>query len=270
VRLDGPPAVPGAPGAVALRPLGRTSRMAVHGRRSSGRLCSWIRLGAWPEPQSRCSTCCHILESDAYVVVSACACLATGSWVSCADRCESIKAAATKFGSSKTGRMCVRCTDERRTRLGEPIEQMDNDPVVSRTVIDFNSVYVIESLPDGDFKTGQDLYDSIVFPESVRLEGLHTEFAVAKTKDELARRLALISRNAKLGNHKPIIHIEAHGTDDGIALADGSVMDWRTLIPFYGDINQSCKMNLIVVAISCMGWNLAPASASGAPRSAAT
>ena len=133
---------------------------------------------------------------------------------------------------------------------------MDSDSVVSRTVIDFNSIYVIESLPDGDLKTGRDLYDSIVFPESGKLDGIHTEFSVARTQTELARRLAVIGRNAKLGNHKPIIHIEAHGTEDGIALADGSVMRWRTLIPICGDINQSCGMNLIVVAISCMGWNL--------------
>jgi len=133
---------------------------------------------------------------------------------------------------------------------------MDNDPIVSRTVIDFNSIYVIESLPDGALKTGRDLYDSIVFPESGKLAGIHTQFSTARTPDEFGQRLAAVGRNTRLGNHKPIVHIEAHGTDDGIELADGAVVQWRELIGIFGDINQACGMNLIVVAISCSGWNL--------------
>lgn len=133
---------------------------------------------------------------------------------------------------------------------------MDDDPIVSRTTVRFNSVYVIESLPDGELKTGRDLYDSIVFPASQKLDGVYTEFLRAYTRQDFARHLAEIKRGAALGNHHPIIHIEAHGSQDGIAMADGTEMKWKTLIPLFGDINQTCRMNLIVVAISCMGWNL--------------
>jgi hypothetical protein len=133
---------------------------------------------------------------------------------------------------------------------------MDDDRILSRTVVLFNSVYVIESLPDGEPKTGGDLYDSVVFPDSRGLEGVFTKFLSAGTRDDLVRCLAEVGRAARLANHRPIVHIEAHGSDDGIGLADGSTFLWSELIPLFGDINQACRMNLVVVAVSCFGWNL--------------
>jgi hypothetical protein len=99
----------------------------------------------------------------------------------------------------------------------------------------------------------------VVFPEAQKLGHLHTAFLTARTPEDFARHLGDINRAARVGNHRPIVHIEAHGSDDGIALADGTELSWRDLIPLFGEINQACRMNLIVVAIVCMGWNLTAA-----------
>ena len=133
---------------------------------------------------------------------------------------------------------------------------MTSDRILYRTEVRFNSIYVIESLPDGDPKTGRDLYDQVIYPATLQLPGIHTQFLSAPTSGAFLGALAEVGRNVRLYNHIPILHIEAHGSDDGIGLADGTEVTWRDLVPILGDINQACKMNLTVIAISCMGWNL--------------
>jgi hypothetical protein len=130
------------------------------------------------------------------------------------------------------------------------------DQVVYTTKLLFNSVYVIESLPPGDSKTGEDLYDVVVFPKSRALEGLQTDFSRVANEAELTRKLLAIAHAAKVANHHPIIHLETHGTESGIALGDGSFVSWRNLAPLFARINEACRMNLLVVALACQGWNL--------------
>lgn len=130
------------------------------------------------------------------------------------------------------------------------------DEPVYRTVVRFNSVYVIESLPLGDPKTGRDLYDLVVYPARQKLDGLETRFVSVQNRDDLMQCLADIAREVRDYHRLPVIHIEAHGTDNGIQLADGSEITWRTLVPQLAEINRACGMNLFVIAISCMGANL--------------
>jgi hypothetical protein len=130
------------------------------------------------------------------------------------------------------------------------------DSVVYRTEVRFNAIYVIESLKPGDPKTGTDLYDQTIYPVTRRLDGLHAQFFPAQNRDDLIQRLADIGRAVRLDHRLPLIHIEAHGTDDGLELADETQITWRELVPILGDINQACRMHLIVVAISCRGANL--------------
>jgi hypothetical protein len=130
------------------------------------------------------------------------------------------------------------------------------DPALYRTEARFNAIYVIESLPEGDSKTGQALYDEVVFPGTMRLDGLETKFVRVETPDDLAGALADVTRAVHLSGRLPILHFEMHGYDSGIALADGTLVPWSDLVPLLGDINRVSRMNLVVVAIACMGWNL--------------
>jgi hypothetical protein len=125
-----------------------------------------------------------------------------------------------------------------------------------RTVVRFNVVYVLESLAPGEPKTGRDLFDSAVYPGTVALEGMHAEFAPIADESALLKKLSEIAHAARVGNHRPIVHIEAHGGPDGIELADGNYIPWSRVIPALTAINEACRNNLFVVAISCQGWNL--------------
>jgi hypothetical protein len=125
-----------------------------------------------------------------------------------------------------------------------------------RTEVRFNAVYVLESLAPGEPKTGQDLFDLAVYPGTVSLEGMHAEFTPIANEEALLKRLSEIAYAARVGNHLPIVHLEAHGGSDGIELADGAYVPWTRLIPAFTAINEACRNNLFVVAISCQGWNL--------------
>lgn len=132
-----------------------------------------------------------------------------------------------------------------------------DDAIVYRTELRFNSIYVIESLRDGEPKTGQDLYDSVIGPGASSFgTSMHKQVVAVRTENDLLAQLAVIAYAARRANHHPIIHIEAHGDESGIQLADGTAVLWRTITPRLAEINQACRMNLIVVAMACNGWGL--------------
>lgn len=131
-----------------------------------------------------------------------------------------------------------------------------DDEVLYNTTVRFNSIYVLQSLGEGEAKTGRDLYDSVIYPAKVRLGEMHTEFLEVPTSEALVAALRAVAHSAKVGNHHPILHVEAHGGPGGIELADGTVVMWKDLIPLLREINLACKNNLIVVAIACSGWSL--------------
>jgi hypothetical protein len=133
------------------------------------------------------------------------------------------------------------------------------DAPLYRTEIRFNSIYVLESLRPGEAKTGEELYDAVIYPGKSVHDDMHAQFERVPTKRDLVRQLTLIAQAAQQANHRPIIHIEAHGGSDGIQLTDGDYVPWKQLIPLFTRINIACKNNLVVVAISCFGWGLTAA-----------
>jgi hypothetical protein len=126
---------------------------------------------------------------------------------------------------------------------------------LSRGVVHFNAVYVIESLPEGHYRTGLQLYDEIIYPAIAKLE-LFADYKRIKTLDEFVGKLREILHAAKTANHLPFIHLEAHGFDEGFQLGDGTLVRWDTIRPLLVEINTACRMNLVFVAVSCEGWLL--------------
>jgi hypothetical protein len=127
---------------------------------------------------------------------------------------------------------------------------------VYKTGLRFNAVYVIESMGPGQPKLGEDLYDHVVLPSKLVLEELYTEYSFVAGELQLHAKLQSILDAAKSANHLPIIHFEAHGGEGGIELADESVVTWRSLMPLLSAINEACRMNLMIVAMTCYGWSL--------------
>jgi hypothetical protein len=133
---------------------------------------------------------------------------------------------------------------------------MAKDETVYRTAVRFNSIYVVESLPEGDLRTGREIFEQILMPAEFKIDGLVVEHTFVETKEEFVRCLRRIADAAAVANRLPIVHLETHGTRDGISLASGERLAWAELVPHLTPINVNCGNNLIVVAVSCYGWNL--------------
>jgi hypothetical protein len=116
------------------------------------------------------------------------------------------------------------------------------------------AVVVIESLRDGELKTGQRLRDDL---ETIAIS-MENLFAVRYVSVESANELAsllneLRSWVVESGGIGLCLHIECHGDKDGIQLADDSVMSWDRLRPLLAGIHLASRMNLIFWLASCHG-----------------
>lgn len=121
----------------------------------------------------------------------------------------------------------------------------------------FNSIYIIESLPEGDLKTGRDLYESCVYPLGNLKEGIYTSLSQPISKNEFIQTLDRIIDECKVNNRGPILHIESHGCTEGIKTASGDLIYWQELKPYLCALNEISRLNLLVVMAACNGMDLA-------------
>src|SRR5262249_3961098 len=120
----------------------------------------------------------------------------------------------------------------------------------------YNTIYVIESLPDGEWKTGTELYNRVIKPGASKEVGLFTSFTSVSDKREFIEALSSIAADCSDNCRGPLLHIESHGDDDGLVVASGDVVTWRELKPFLTRLNVQCGLNLLVVLAACSGANL--------------
>jgi len=125
------------------------------------------------------------------------------------------------------------------------------------TSLQFDSINVIESLlPPDDLRTGKDLFESVLAPYSIADPGFVTGYRDVATRAEFFGALrGILSTTGKYGL-SPIIHIEAHGDAAGIELKSMEHVEWMEIAPLLAKINEAARMNLLVVAALCRGWNM--------------
>lgn len=75
-------------------------------------------------------------------------------------------------------------------------------------------------------------------------------------KESLLTATTEFVQNCHAGLLSPIIHIEAHGCNQGVALPDKSIVSWQELEAFVAPINGACNFNLIIVMSTCCGSKL--------------
>jgi hypothetical protein len=116
------------------------------------------------------------------------------------------------------------------------------------------AVVVIESLPEGETKTGQRLRDDLELIAISMWDRFAVRYVSVESADGLDSLLnelwAWIVESKGIGL---CLHIECHGDKDGIQLADGSEMSWDRLRPLLANIHLASRMNLIFWLASCHG-----------------
>ena len=115
-----------------------------------------------------------------------------------------------------------------------------------------NKLWVIESLPSGELRTGKNLFDNQLDKAKQVQKDLVVEFAEPITKAELLEVLEKI-RNEALNGILPMIHFECHGCEDGLGTASGELVEWDEIREILIEINRSTKLNLMIVIAACNG-----------------
>lgn len=119
----------------------------------------------------------------------------------------------------------------------------------------FNKLWVIESLPDGELKTGKNLVENQLENAKKIHPDLEVAFEQLVTKAELFDVLEEIKNESSQGCY-PLIHFECHGCEDGLGMASGELVEWDELREYFIEINYCCQLNLMIVIAACNGAHL--------------
>lgn len=117
----------------------------------------------------------------------------------------------------------------------------------------FNRIYVIESLLGDERKTGKHLYENKLIHLNAKYPDLSCELHQIESKQELLDLLAEIEKACKADAVFPIIHLECHGSESGLQMANKEFIDWEDLREHLVAINMACRLNLLVTAAACSG-----------------
>ena len=116
----------------------------------------------------------------------------------------------------------------------------------------FNKVWVIESLRRGDRETGKLLYNDVLLPITLREKDLKVEIACPTDKESFFNVLSDVEREANAGLY-PIIHLECHGSKEGLQLTNLDTVSWSELRDVFIRINIASQLNTIIVVAACNG-----------------
>lgn len=118
----------------------------------------------------------------------------------------------------------------------------------------FNKVYVIESLPENEMKTGKSLYEEF-FHHNVIDKGYGFEYQPIKNADGLMTFLEKVFGEIKDKDLFPILHFEMHGGNEGLLLGSGEIVQWNDLAVRLQKLNIELKNKLVVVFALCYGMH---------------
>lgn len=117
----------------------------------------------------------------------------------------------------------------------------------------YNDLWMIESLGGDDRKTGRQLYQDVWEPSCDASPVLSRQFHSVSDSGGFNNILRNVLVSAKGGKY-PLLHIECHGSKDGLVLSNGDVLTWKELTPLIKNINVACGVNLCVIFAACYGF----------------
>lgn len=121
-------------------------------------------------------------------------------------------------------------------------------------IFKFNKVYIIESLPENQIKTGKSLYEDLFHHNDVENK-YGFEYQPIKNAYGLMTFLEIVYLEIKDKSIFPIIHFEMHGGIEGIQLSSGECIQWNDLAKTLQRINIELKNKLVVAFALCYGIN---------------
>lgn len=117
----------------------------------------------------------------------------------------------------------------------------------------FNKIYVIESLPSDDLKTGTNLYNDIIKRKLWQLEGYDSELVEVSSKSELFKLFEEIKEAISSAEIIPFLHFEIHGNPKGFVLESKEQITWLELHNRFIEMNIATNLKIWVSLATCYG-----------------
>src|SRR5687768_6687662 len=123
----------------------------------------------------------------------------------------------------------------------------------------FNQILILDSIPAGQLNTARRLYEDISLVANVANEAPKVILLRVESWGHFVHVIQQCTQVAGREPYVPLVHIECHGSEEGLEFADGSQATWvdikRALIP----LNVATELNLITVISACSGSAIASA-----------
>ncbi|PWA07538.1 hypothetical protein [Flavobacterium laiguense] len=124
---------------------------------------------------------------------------------------------------------------------------------------DIKHIVVIQSLFDGDKKTGEELYNDTIkmqieYVQAQDIKMSHS-FHNVEDKEALIEVLKYYGVNSSYMQGGVVIHLEIHGLDNlqGLILKNNSTITWEVLSDLFRVINVNTCNKLYVTMATCYG-----------------
>lgn len=118
----------------------------------------------------------------------------------------------------------------------------------------FNKVYILQSLDDGERRTGDEI-QSKIRNISLKDHSIDVELIDLKSTNDFFKTIQAIKSTIPNGT-LPFIHFEIHGSKDGLVLTSGDFISWSNLKEPLRDTNILTKNNLFISLATCFGAHL--------------
>lgn len=114
-------------------------------------------------------------------------------------------------------------------------------------------VYLVESPSHSDLYAGRG--ETAILEDALELIGISAERRICPTKRYLSKALSKFKEALKQHEGKsPVLHLSAHGDEDGIRLTDRSDINWPELRRMISPLNKAAKGKLIMCLSACQGF----------------
>lgn len=117
----------------------------------------------------------------------------------------------------------------------------------------FNQILIADSIPAGERNTARELYQDVGLRAQVFAPAPEVLYRRVENRREFLALLRELTAAASATDDIPVLHIECHGNDDGLAFSDGSFATWADLKGPLTSLNIATGMNLLVVVSACDG-----------------
>ncbi|MDQ7057525.1 MAG: hypothetical protein Q9N62_03390 [Ghiorsea sp.] len=118
-----------------------------------------------------------------------------------------------------------------------------------------NAFFIVDVVPEGELQTGISiddiLSDKISYEKRLQKYNITCERKKVLNECELFKFLKSIQCKTKRGDVYPYIHIEGHGSEEGLVMLNGSLVSWVKIFSSLREINILCKNNLFLSSGAC-------------------